>query len=63
MFGMSGWVRSRFVGDRVGVVPFLGCPGGSGPVLGVAGWEHVLLKVDGSCNKKYLLLKKFKSTH
>jgi hypothetical protein len=52
VFGVVGWVRSRFGGDRVGVVPYWGWTGGSGqvlgvtwwvrgsgPVLGVAGWE------------------------
>jgi hypothetical protein len=27
------------LGGRVGVVPFWGWTGGSGPVFGVAGWE------------------------
>jgi hypothetical protein len=47
--GTSGRIHSEFVRllflqdhretDRVGVVPCVGWPGGSGPVFGVAGWE------------------------
>jgi hypothetical protein len=40
--GVAGWEWSSVGGDRVGPVPYSGCPGRSGPVLGVTGCGPVL---------------------
>jgi hypothetical protein len=48
MFWVSGWEWSSIWCGRVGVVPCLGCPGGSGPVLGVAGDEEKQQEDQGS---------------